>query len=221
MSVKILKTFAYSEERDRHYRWYMSVPSRVRPEQVYPQGDYNLIYSFIDGQHPIHWSPVWRAASFYLWGDLADAADRVTGEQRINYVNYCCGVEAQLFNRVKLRRAYDVIYESHLTPVKICHGDLTFANCIHTEQGIVFIDPGCARGLPCREIDEAKLMQSLDGFDELYRNHQPPSLATPFPARPVHKALLATHYLRLLRHIKKESCVRLALQRIDQIERNL
>lgn len=89
----------------------------------------------------------------------------------------------------KKLRYWEYILTDPITPVVNPHGDLTCDNVI----GDTFIDPGECHGLWCREIDEAKLMQSARGW-----KHE--SRPLPFTPHRIHWVLLLSHYYRLLKY---------------------
>lgn len=195
---------------DMHaFTWYHQL-DRCKPNNIaWAEGV--LSYDFVEGVHPNKWTRVWEEADFALW-----SGEPKLEVNRDEYIDYCksrCSLD--------LSNTYWTIYKHYLTKVRVCHGDFTFANIIKTHLGHVFIDPGHARGLPCRELDEAKMLQSLDGFDEVYRQWAPHHLYPKFPTRPIHWALLATHYARLMHHVKHQPSLDFASQRIIELERML
>jgi hypothetical protein len=141
---------------------------------------------------------------------------------------------------------------STFTPVASCHGDLTLENVVWVrmapetpieymmyqmdwqfltgEKGLppegrfVFLDPGHSRGLPCRENDEAKLLQALEELDEGHWRDKPCSgeiahwYVTKMASLP-HRVLLASHFLRLLRHAAKHKSWRVehARRRLQEL----
>lgn len=173
----------------------MSWPIAHRPQVEYYHGTGEIAYNFVVGQTPRSWRTVWHLAESALWGRPDDP--RVRPISRATYVGYV--VDRALQSGIGDSRTHNVIKQVlniDLTPVVECHGDMTMQNVI----GDVFIDPGQDRGLPCRELDEAKLLQSCEGFCELYRGTRTPDDAHLMrPGRSVH-VLLLTHYIRLLRH---------------------
>lgn len=87
------------------------------------------------------------------------------------------------------------------TRVAHWHGDMTLANCVITQEDkTVFFDPAEHRGMPCRELDEAKIMQSLSGYDVLDWGASRLQHYFYFDWTPLHYALLGSHLLRLMPH---------------------
>lgn len=188
-------------------RWLEEAPHAVVPSNIKVHIDC-YSYDFVEGKHPTDWRKVMRQAEL-LWGWQGCTPLEIDVGA---YIRYC---EERWVPEACLRE----IRKAKLTPVAMCHGDMTFANAIETRDGdIIFIDPGEHRGLPCRELDEAKILQSLDGFDVVYRGWAQPMAYPKFPTRRIHWALLATHYARLLRHVKHEPSLAFARQRIEEIE---
>jgi hypothetical protein len=147
-------------------------------------------YDMAIGQHPTP-TQLYDGLNMHVWpmGELL-LFDRYA------YITYC-QTKGPLPSWV-IRE----IETAELTPVGNCHGDATCKNAIwdvHQDRLVLF-DPGNARGLPCREIDEAKILQSMDGFDEYWLDHPPIPYQRPFKIRRIHLALLYTHYLRILAH---------------------
>lgn len=202
------------------YKWFQSLPSLNRPMNCELVNNELLSYDFIEGTHPRNWQYLHEVAAQVIWGVHPPMCDTLEID-RTRYCAYMYNCAAALKMRPPERAIHRIMTEP-LTPVLKCHGDLTFANVILTREGnYVFIDPGDDRGLPCRELDESKIMQSLDGFDVIYRNWEDPSGYPRFPARRVHWALLVTHYYRLLRHVSFEPALAFARDRINDIEEML
>lgn len=196
--------------------FYTSLPLANQPTRV-SVGE-TLSYELVEGSYPRSVERVLEEARDAMWhtdgGYLPIDKDA--------YELYIRKLIDKLDRTWIAERALACIRSSELTPVVQCHGDLTLSNCIHTyDDRIVFIDPGHHRGLPCRELDEAKILQSLDGFDMLRYGHPVPLHTTPEWIRPVHWAILLTHYIRLIPHMKKrgrEDLVKFALKRIDELD---
>jgi hypothetical protein len=88
-----------------------------------------------------------------------------------------------------------------LTPVGQVYGDCTWENIVLTNDRVVFIDPGDPRGLFCKELDLAKLLQSERGWELVKKGGE--GVQAPWPADNV-VALYVTHLYRLLRHPHSE-----------------
>lgn len=153
----------------------------------YCRATYELQYHFVQGSLPTSINVVCCAAE-RLWCHDDKEKLPIDRDAYIKYVLKRCDECSIEF--------IDMPSNSILTPVAFCHGDMTLDNAVmHPDRGIVFIDPGDPRGLPCRELDEAKLMQCADGWCD--RDIQP---ALPFRPRRIHYWLLWSHYVRMLRH---------------------
>lgn len=228
-SLKIHKT---SGDIVFQYQWLASLPDEARPGGLEllttGVGSPTLVYDLVQGHHPRDWSLVHYAASRCVWGHSHinrppdDAArreyvDYVVEAMRLGHREWCTlGTWDSLAAR-DVRNAMRSVLTDELTGVASCHGDMTLYNCLlpyDEPSRIIFIDPGNPRGLLCRELDEAKMMQSLDGWDEMYRDLPPCTRARPMPTRRVHYALLLSHYVRLLRHMRNDSHATFAVHRI-------
>lgn len=215
-------------DAEHQYRWWMSVPQEVRPPRlVWDDEADEVSYDFVEGIHPRDWETVAGWAQETLWGmqvrpggSTPVAPPPVDPAEYMDYVEERAAAAERLGLRLpRLTGILNVLGRSQYTPVRTCHGDLTLKNCVVSIDGrFTFLDPGHSRGLPCREIDEAKIMQSLDGFDVVYRGHDAPTLVPRFPARPVHWALLATHYIRLMTHVTWDPALHFASHRVFAIE---
>lgn len=109
---------------------------------------------------------------------------------------------------------------SEFHPVNLVHGDATLCNFVVGVNGTTTaIDPGQHRGLCCREIDEAKLLQTDCGWDYIRHNQCSPldRADAYFEIRRVHQLLLITHFVRLLRHPHTHDALELAEACIRQL----
>lgn len=196
------------EERDFQLRWFSSldcgcVPSGLRPS------DHGYSYDFVEGACPVDPSRIDALLQFCaseLW--YAGTGPLLVMKPR-DYFGYVADVACTVGID---RRCMDWVF-SHskkcwFTPVRACHGDLTLENVVDVGTGFVFIDPGRDRGLPCKELDEAKTVQWMEEID-----------AAPLPLTLERCVLLVTHYMRLLRHSAKHSSARCAhaARRIEQL----
>lgn len=200
------------------------------PPSVKPQSlkwvDGNLSYDWVAGVHPTNGAEMHRFMVQALWGSLLPNCMEL---DRTAYVSYVTDRARQattvtgdkFFNRDDMRRimrALEFVIDDELTCVSDYHGDCTNHNVLKTPSGrMILIDPGEARGLPCREIDEAKMLQSYEGFCEMYRG-TPRLRWTVSPSR-IQLVLLMSHYIRLLHHIYDDRCVAFAVRRIESISR--
>jgi hypothetical protein len=169
-----------------------------------------LTYDYVDGVAPVDWRTVHEAAQIAIWA----------GEPKLG-IN-CRAYEWHVLDVTPDIWKHDVnnILKSRLgglTSVRACHGDLTLYNCVQQGKDIYFLDPSPARGLPCVELDESKMLQSLDGFGVVFRGLPQPLAWPKMRTRPVHWALLLTHYIRLLKHVKHKGALGFANQRIREL----
>lgn len=209
------------DDHGRTRQFYDDLPNDCKPSNISFQ-DSCVAYDLVEGSYPRSIESVLEAAERAMW-DLNE--DEPLAISRILYNSYVCEIAGRPGNCgiAYVNAAIGCIADHKLTPVHACHGDLTLSNCIHTwDDNIIFIDPGHHRGLPCRELDEAKILQSLDGFDML--RYGWPMLAmkpTDHPRiviKPVHYALLLTHYVRLIPHMHKRGRGELAMFAIKRIK---
>jgi len=195
------------------------LPLELQPKFMdYEDG--RLTYDFIQGYHPTQYGKaldlLYRAWQQYGPGDYLPIDKHA-------YVSYCISLidrTEYLSGNIKERLSILIaaLNTMPLSPVRWCHGDATFHNMIMTghESGKL-IDPGDCRGLPCRELDEAKMLTSYEGFDVVtYGAPQPEVFPRP-SIRPVHLVLLASHYLRLLHHNWPGHVLKFAIDRINEI----
>lgn len=174
-----------------------------QPTNIVRAHDEAYEYDWVEGMHCRQWKAVWDATKVACWDGDTQPIERYNREAYTHYV-LCASIDTHV-SASHITAATSIILRAPLTPVRMCHGDLTFANVIlHPHCGVILIDPGCDRGLTCREMDESKLLQSLDGFDEAYRGWTPtPAQSACFWPAPIHWALLLTHYVRMLRHVNE------------------
>lgn len=178
--------------------------------------DGNLSYDYVDGSPSTSWSNVWLAAKLAMWNCNGD--EKLLDMHPNKYADYCKEIAYYEYCSTEF---HDIIryirnFENY-SPVRMCHGDLTLYNTIcYLDDKIVFIDPGDCHELPCIEMDESKMMQSLDQFGTIFRNLPNVNALPLFNSKKIHWALLATHYLRMLKHIKGPA-KKFALQRCTWI----
>lgn len=176
-------------------------------------------YRWINGSHPTDPNQVWHAANLCIW----DKTKTHLNISRVSYYTYVVSRIAHDIDSTKLRLSLAEIADSkHLiTPVHQCHGDLTLENVIcDYGNNLVFIDPGNPRGLPCQEIDEAKIMQSTIGWEKAKYNSRKSKeykTLTVFEPRRIHWLLLLSHLVRLLRHEHPSHALKWAKERITFI----
>lgn len=169
-------------------------------------------------RHPSSWSEVEYVAVSALW-EHGDGDYLPMSLHR--YQEHCVEVTWQLRLSTRIANMICDALDTHcqpekLTPVKTCHGDLTLENVMYRGDVLVFIDPGYHRGLPCRELDRAKLLQSHDGWHQAKTGHR----VDTWPSMPHNAAvltLLMTHYLRILRHNHPLHCKCFAEQRMREL----
>lgn len=207
--------------------WFIAAPQHVLPRPIRFLGgvsDTDFIeMQYVNGRPPrtfAEWhtaiSPIWESELAESFADLES--------KRVDLSAYCRRVFENwqrwplvVADAVKLTLA--ALHRETLTPVWMVHGDATFSNVMveHSTGASRCFDPGYHRGLCVKEIDESKVLQSYDGFDELYRGLATPKLD--WEPRPVHWLLLVTHYARLLRHVQCKKSITFAQMRIVELSR--
>ena len=136
-----------------------------------------------------------RAAYHHVWRLYSRPEPR-----EINPCAYVKYIESLNFKGCDLSRIFNTITSGEYTHCHHCHGDMTLQNAIYANGPVKFIDAGDPRGLPCVQMDVAKLLQSAWGWDELFGEVViEPNAIHNYMSREV-LALLATHCVRLLRH---------------------
>ena len=197
--------------------WYQNAPSHL-----VPTGFRSVVfveYDEVQGWHPKMISSKIVDAAQDLWH---------CGRERLStdpafYTQYVL----KRSDHPTVKRACEMIMETELTKVGMCHGDMTFENIILKEDGSVcFIDPGHARGCPCEEIDRGKLLQSVLGWEAVRRKHWvgAPLFAAVLELRrfkPIDFAFGATHIARLLVHHDGQAIRRWAEESLETIGERL
>lgn len=176
---------------------------RIRFNRQLPE-KHRLSYMCWDGkwlhmencdEHCLNWREVIPAAVSALW----EHGDRYLPISYTSYASYvlsrCPGWLATRWMRLYREHVVD-----KCTPVKNCHGDMTLSNVMIRKGDVVFIDPGKSHGLPCREIDEAKLLQSYRGWHWFIHKEEPIGQMITLQR---HRVLLLSHYIRILHHLDK------------------
>lgn len=194
---------------------------------VVPQGSHTLSYDWIDGRPPATYEE-YKDKLREIWNvpDDNPALKRYAGllQPRLMDFDLYAARCAHHPMGIAACKALAAMPSSTFTPVNMIHGDPTFSNIIikYTTGKAELIDPGHHRGLCCKELDEAKVLQSYDGFERVCRRIQrPDDLDIPdCISQPVHWVMLITHYVRLLRHIKCERSLAFARMRITALARS-
>lgn len=184
------------------YDWYQEVPVQHRP------ADLKLdmgVPCLTMRQYSLERRPmlrqVYQTAHDVLWKpDLPQAQAQPQPQAYASYICDLADTTLEYEERRQTQRFMNALCaqkQSAFTRVARCHGDLTMDNVLLDDDAttVIFIDPGNTRGLACQELDEAKLLQSAEGWHG-YMLHD----GLPFKVRYVHRLLLLTHYIRLYSH---------------------
>lgn len=203
MTLRITK---YTEKAEHEYSKLTNFPKFVRPRMLdkvwsvdsTAEEPIGYSYNFVHGQHPTDWQAV-MATAIPFW-NVGEKLPILVGE----YQKHCIDVAKEVLSSTDYLEFSSLLHRGinieDLTPVANCHGDLTFANCIQHGCNITFIDPGNDYGMPCQELDESKILQSVKGWDVVAYGAQQPIIYPFMRVRKIHWVLLATHLVRLLRY---------------------
>ena len=185
---------------------YERMHADARPTNIIAIGNHVLQYDYVPGAPCRSLRAIHATAEARVWQEWL-TPQRIDVKAYIDYMNAIH--HTHIWNRLRFLP---------LTPVHCCHGDMTVENTVLTlDERVVFIDPGFDRGLPCRELDEAKLLQSYDGWESVKRGWQPlECFELPFKVTEVHHVLRLSHYYRMLRH-QTGDARRFAERKIDEI----
>lgn len=155
-------------------------------------------YDYVEGTHVTDWPKLWALMDQHVWTTRDIRSEPLHTELRTywRHLSELCGESDDLQEYFALS-----LKSYQLTPVEDVHGDLNFRNAIIDDDGVItLIDMDNRRQLLWREDEEAKMLQSMSGFDQFYY-HEDPLWYTPFPVREMHMSLLSAHFLRMLRYI--------------------
>ena len=167
------------------YRWPGN--RRFGPKIIDYQDDF-VYYEWVYGDHPHSVTPGLYDTLEQMWGPVNRAVPPHCVQA---YLSYCVKIGMP---EGEANSAYKILF-NHCALALCVHGDCTAENIVYDGDKYVLIDPGNPRGLYCRELDQAKLMQSWIGWNW--------GVATrgEFPWRsPQVYALCITHFYRLIRH---------------------
>lgn len=196
---------------------YKELPSICRPKGLVYDHVGTLSYNYVHGAPATSFQQVHNAADEFLWR----GPDYFLEMNRLSYMDYVQQKAAEIFDMALnkyISKALQFIATDELTGVSNYHGDLTLPNVIvGADSSVTFIDPGFHRGLPCKELDEAKLLQSAEGFCSLYRGTPPGIDSHVLPRTRIHIVLLMTHYIRLLHHVRHREARSFAFRRVNNI----
>jgi hypothetical protein len=167
----------------------------------YTWEDGEVHYTFMAGYHPTRPGHRVYAALDSLWGQRCVQGN--TSEYR-RYMDDKMQDADLVFSKM-----------TELTWVEQVYGDCTLENIILTPNKVVLIDPGHPRGLVCKENDDAKLLQSLRGWENVKKGEEPePKLMLDDVSDTV-VAIYITHLYRLLRHNHSAWCYKWAEKEIN------
>lgn len=192
--------------------WYGVFPD-VSPKSHTAHRD-GIVYEWVEGVCPCPQNKIQELLSFchkLLWS--SDTYRQEYPHHIKRYLLHCLDVAVQVKQLPVYEWVHDKLYTSHPTFTYYCHGDLTLENVVYCNNSFVFIDPGRHWGLCCQEIDETKVMQSIEEVHltrPVSMSLETLDLYYRWRESPLHMALLATHYLRMLRYTDKHPNWRIA-----------
>lgn len=176
---------------------YGFIADEYKPKNITRKSKDSFVYEYVEGNICGNIALIWYTAQIALWKNGPPRPISLTA--RLNYYKYVCDLWDEPSETI--RKTLVPIITDPLTPISYAHGDMTCCNAIlSTDDRIVFIDPADSHGLECREIDEAKLLQSRQGWEKIKYNKTLTYDDVPFEIRGVHRALLLSHYVRMLRY---------------------
>jgi hypothetical protein len=112
------------------------------------------------------------------------------------YWDYMCGVSVYWEGYISKEDFSKLKFTSC-----VAYGDATLENFVTGGDEVYGIDPGRTHGLNCRELDEAKLLQSwVMHWETRVRGRPVSDEVLPFTPNNTHRILLVSHWMRLLRH---------------------
>lgn len=201
-TLKVTKTYGDSRSACHARAWYARRSAECKPLGMIWDDD-TCTYDFVQGSYPTDLAACHESLRRHVWDSSTPASVLNVGMFITHVLNAASRCDVQdMMNMAYKVCSKTLEYASHATPVHDVHGDATLENTVQTCSGIVFLDPGHDRGMPCRELDESKMMQSLLGYDHIKHQHPvwPKETKTPFEVKPLHYALLCTHLIRLIPH---------------------
>ena len=194
---------------------YESIHPEYRPTNIKRISECEFSYDFVNGPMCESIKDIWSAAKIAMWqGDT----HIVSLNKRSQYVKYVLDLCDGLNSIPQIEQGLLPILTDRLTPVRCVHGDMICCNVVSSQKlkHPVFIDPADCHGLKCQELDEAKLLTSYDGWEFVRLDERLNYGELPFEVRPVHTALLLSHYIRMLRY-QKDEVYDFAIKRIQEI----
>ena len=196
---------------------YEKIHPEYRPTNIKRISECAFSYDFVNGELCESIKDIWSAAKIAMWQSDEHIISLNKRSQYVKYVLDLCLCDG-LNSITQIEQGLLPILTDRLAPVRCVHGDMTCANAIHSQElnHVVFIDPADSHGLECQEIDEAKLLQSFDGWEVIKYEHKLNYGELPFKVRPVHTALLLSHYIRMLRY-QTDKVYDFAIKRIREI----
>lgn len=203
---------------------YAQMHPNYRPGALKRVDEDTLEYNFIQGEECFDIAQILEAAYSGIWNHNSRRTKICNTSE---YINYMHGLLAYHYSELETLgcnpgaafEIFERLSNCTLTPVFTTHGDMTLQNTIR-EAGskyIRFIDPADDHLLRCRELDESKLLQSIDGWEIIargwFRTIKNVKLINRSEANLI---LLLSHYIRMLRY-QKGNCKMFAYKRIFEL----
>jgi hypothetical protein len=209
---KHLHTEPSASDIHRHLEFFARLPEGFKPTNIERVSETSYSYDRVAGHMPATQGEVravHETANRILWRPtIPISSSYIDQAHKEDYIEYVQEKAAALWlNSEALANVFDIIRRTPLYRVDEVHGDLTLENVLITGVSqVVFIDPGHPRGLVCKELDQAKILQStFTKWDLMNGSSGSYWLHAPFVINPIHLALLATHWIRLLNHPERHN----------------
>ena len=116
----------------------------------------------LTGDHPNDWRVVYQLGLQYLWKE-SDTQPRLTSYMQ--YIEDIAPTAPWMWTSPMWKAL-----QHNTTPVAMCHGNLILSNVV----GETFINPRPNHGMCVREMDEAGLLKSIMGWEQVLYGHSPP-----------------------------------------------
>lgn len=184
----------------------LAVFKRLEPFGYAPEilkvEDHGYWYTYVEGHPPCTFAEVCAVhrAAEHIWGSGSGVVPAIG-----DFLTY---LERKVPDARKVWIDRLIAHRNKLRPAEQVQGDMTLENIVIRPNGQpVFIDPSPPRGLVARQVDEAKMLQSLltewEWHKREWKLFSTSVWRAPFPVSPLHIVLLALHWIRLLRHLEK------------------
>lgn len=201
---------------DWQLRIFELLPSKHHPRILRRLFSTTYEYEWVDGKQNFTKTDLIKVSKIctkYLWQKQI-CEENYWYKAVLNYLIYC-----QQRYPIVIPILQKLIKSEVLTPTNFIHGDLTLENIVKAKE-LILLDPSPPRYLICKELDEAKLLQSiLTGWEVIKRKWELQIIEPPFVIRPCHIGLLLSHWIRLYVHqdLHKPKIIKAAKETIEAL----